>query len=252
MPDVTREEATEIFRRGFGRELLREAMRVSTAIYWGEPVAGSTPRIRNSGTVVFIDGGEGPFAVSAHHVIEGYRQDVARDPGLVCYVSGTAYNPLQHIIAEDPSRDLVTLSISEAQLRAFDRGVHRNPGAWPPAPPHQGKGVFFGGFRGLDREQIDDRLGFGFSGGVGTATTVAGDRITVQFQREHWVCTDIMPGPPPNAPWGGASGGPVFALVQDGVMSWRLAGIISEFSDSFEILIAYGLNHLLTDGRLRP
>jgi len=251
MPEISREEATEIFRRGFGRALIQEALRVSSAIYWGVPVPGRAPRVRNSGTVVFVDAGQGIFAITARHVIEGYRQNKLADHALVCYIAGSRYDPIEHIIAEDVAHDLVSLSITRAELDGFGRGFHTIPGAWPPTPPQQGRGVFFGGFRGQDREEELDRLGFGFSGGVGTATAVTADRVTIQFERQHWVCTDLMPGPVPNGPWGGASGGPVFALVQNRVMSWRLAGIISEFSESFEILIAHGLLSLLPDGRLR-
>ena len=248
---MTREEAAQILRSGFGKALLQEAMRVSTAIYWGTPVRGQTPRIRNSGTVVVLDAGQRPFAVSAHHVLEGYRQDLAQDPGLVCYVSNEIYEPLRHIIAEDPRHDLVSLSLSESVFQAVRDKVHVHPlASWPPTPPQQGKGVFFGGYRGQDREQHADRLVLGFMGGVGIATAVTEDRVTIQFEREEWVHSETLQEPAPNAPWGGASGGPVFALVQNGAMSWQLAGIISEFSTEYEILIAHSLRHFRPDGRL--
>ncbi len=226
-------------------------MRVSTAIYWGTPVRGQTPRIRNSGTLVFLDAGSRPFAVSAHHVIEGYRRDLVEEPELVCYVSNEVYDPLRHIIAEDPEHDLVSLSLSESVFQVVAEKIHVHPReSWPPTPPQQGRGVFFGGYRGQDREQIADRLGLGFMGGLGTATAVTEDRVTIQFEREHWVHTETLPEPAQNAPWGGASGGPVFRLVQNGIMSWDLAGIISEFSAGFEILIAHSLRFLGPDGRL--
>lgn len=250
MPDMTREEAAKILRSGFGKALLQEAMRVSTAIYWGEAVRGQTPRIRNSGTLVFLDAGQGPFAVSAHHVIEVYRQALAQEPGLVCYVSNEVYDPLAHIIAADPRHDLVTLSLTESVIRVAEKKIHVHPREWPPRPPQQGRGVFFGGYRGQDREQLADRLGLGFMGGVGTATAVTEDRVTIQFEREEWVHSVTLQEPAPNSPWGGASGGPVFALVQNGIMSWQLAGIISEFSADFEILIAHSLRHFRPDGHL--
>ena len=46
---------------------------------------------------------------------------------------------------------------------------------------------------------------------------------------ETWEVTDPERTPPADYDWGGLSGGPLFAVVQSAIVSWRLCGIVTQF-----------------------
>jgi len=87
--------------------------------------------------------------------------------------------------------------------------------------------------------------------GVTVATSVTDDYVASQFDRADMV--DIFgTGLPPERQWlGGLSGAPLWTLVETKIFSWRLAGVIYEYSTEFEILYARRSDRLKPDGRLR-
>jgi len=76
------------------------------------------------------------------------------------------------------------------------------------------------------------------------------DHISVQFCREDWVPTAGLTQPAVGEPWGGVSGSPLFAVVENSVISWRLAGVVTEFGSNFEILYASSLWRVRPDGSI--
>jgi hypothetical protein len=56
--------------------------------------------------------------------------------------------------------------------------------------------------------------------------------------------------PPENAWIGGMSGAALWTLVESPIVKWRLAGIISEFNQSFELLYAVRADPIRPDGTL--
>lgn len=142
------------------------------------------------------------------------------------------------------------MRIDDVTLRKIGRFPHASPRAWPPKPPESGQGVFFGGYTGRHRIERPGIIQWGFAGGLDVAATVHQDHVSVQFNREDWVLTAELPPPAVGEPWGGVSGAPLFAVVQNGVVSWRLAGVVTEFESTFEILYASSFSRVGSDGSI--
>ena len=70
--DVTKEEAIELCRGPFGKVMRELAASYVAPVFWEERNKEGGIRLRNS-TMFFMDVGEGPFAVTARHVYQGYR-----------------------------------------------------------------------------------------------------------------------------------------------------------------------------------
>ena len=56
--------------------------------------------------------------------------------------------------------------------------------------------------------------------------------------------------PPEGQALGGLSGTPLWSLVQNEVFSWRLAGVIYQFQEKFEILYARRPDCIAEDGKI--
>lgn len=245
----SREEAIRLLEGGYGEVILKSAASYTAPIFWGDPGAGS---ILGSGSIFFIECGGPVFAVTCDHVVGGWLDDKVKHPNIICQVLDLIIEPESRIIDRDPELDLATLSFSAEEVAGIDKWVYtRTPDQWPPAPPEKGKGVFFAGFPGQFREQIDpDFWEFGIYTGLGVATRVYDDQIIYQFEREHLV--DILgKGIPPENQWlGGLSGAPLWTVTSFG---WRLGGVIYEWSQDYELLYARRPEALRCDGTLvRP
>lgn len=73
----------------------------------------------------------------------------------------------------------------------------------------------------------------------------------MHFEREHWVHRPDRPEPPQGAEWGGVSGGPLFALFETHVVYYQLVGVISEYSNTLEMLVATPARFISSDGSIR-
>src|SRR6266481_8528671 len=247
---VSKEEGVRVIRAGFGRVLLDVTFQCSAPIYWFRFTAGHRGPVLNNGTIFFVDAGAGPFAVTARHVLEGFRSAVTANGTTLCEIGGEAFDPSENRIDEDSSADIATFRIEPTILARLKRVPHQNPRAWPPKPPEEGKGIFFGGYPGRHRVERPGVIQWGFAGGLEVAATVRADRLSIQFSREDWVPQQSLQPPQVGEPWGGVSGGPVFAVVQNSVVSWRLAGVATEFNSTFEILFASPLSRVQPDGTI--
>jgi hypothetical protein len=247
---ISKEERIQAIRAGFAEVLLDVAFDCSAPLYWFSTSNNQRGPIASNGTVFFVDAGVGPFAITAQHVLQGYREAVLGDPSTHCEIGGIEFDVLGNLIAENREADIVTLRIDDETLTKIGRVPHVNPRMWPPKPPEIDKGVFFGGYPGRHRVERPGIIQWGFAGGLDVAAAVHKDHISVQFSREDWVPTAGLAPPAVGEPWGGVSGSPLFAVVQNGVVSWRLAGVVTEFGSTFEILYASSLSRVRPDGSI--
>jgi hypothetical protein len=247
---ISKEEGARIIRAGFAHVLLDVSFDCSAPIYWFRMTGEQRGPVLNNGTIFFVDAGAGPFGVTARHVLEGYRNAIRAEPRTPCEIGGVPFDLPGSLIAEDLNADIVTLRIDEETLSKIGRAPHVNPRAWPPAPPQIGKGVFFGGYPGRHRIEGRGIIQWGFAGGLDVATSVHENHISLRFVREDWVSAEGLEPPAIGEPWGGVSGAPLFAVVQNGVISWRLAGVVTEFGSTFEMVYASSLSRVRSDGSI--
>lgn len=250
---TTKNEAVALLKGPYGREIANVATSYTSVIFWGtlNPHSGDT-QIGN-GSVFFLDCGEGVFAVTADHVYQAYLERKELEPNLICQIGNVPFAPETRLIDQDPILDVATFRIDEREIVADGKVVHRpGPSTWPPKPPEIGKGVFFAGFPRVHRSQNGPRtFEWGSYIGVTTATSVTDQYIACQFDRQEMV--DMFgTGLPPEKQWlGGLSGAPLWTLVQTDIFSWRLGGVIYQYSSEFEILYARRSGCIARDGHLR-
>ena len=93
-------------------------------IYWVIQEEGARVRARN-GTAFFVDAGEGPFGVTASHVLEGWREDSRTNRIRSLQLSDLAFEleGRHRIIAEHPGMDLATFHITAEEVRSLGKTV---------------------------------------------------------------------------------------------------------------------------------
>lgn len=243
-------QAIEQIQAGFADPLFEIALLCSAPIYWFEVRGGRPLPPLNSGTVTFVDAGAGPFAITADHVYRGYLDDRASLAGVNCQISSELFDPEDRLISRSTDADLATFCLDSGEIASMSKLAHGAPLPWPPTPPPEGSGIFLGGYPGHERSVMGDAIEWGFARGLEVATAPREDRLSIVFNRENWVCQDRQPTPEVGYRWGGVSGGPVFELIQKPLISWRLCAIVTEFSQSFEILFASALARVRADGSI--
>ena len=266
LPPIRDEQhARAIMAGGLGRAELEFATSITAPLYWIIREAPDRYRVRN-GSAFFLDAGEGVFAVTAQHVIEGLRRDSAA--GNVVAVQLGLDLPLdlagRHvIIAEHSGIDIATFRITEGEIAAL--GKTKLTGwqtAWPPGPPQQDRGVYYCGFPGIGTIWLSPReISFGAAPGGGIASSISEKDVSSMIEREHLIAVLGDGIPPENFDFGGMSGGPMLMVIETKVFrSWSLAGVIYEGPNpatdeaqaiaDLEIIRARRAHFILPDGRL--
>jgi hypothetical protein len=144
--------ATRLIEAGLYDVFFDVALKNAAPIYWyrcDDHSAGGRPRINYAATAFFVDTGVARFGVTAKHVLQKAIKAGA-DPAIVCMLGNAAFDPRERMIAESDA-DVATFFVDAKEFTTFGWVPHQPPGAWPPRPPAEGKGVFFGGFRGGER-----------------------------------------------------------------------------------------------------
>lgn len=173
---------------------------------------------------------------------------------MICQIWDLPFNPEARLIARDLNLDIATFRITEAEVDTINKQIHR-ASQWPPSPPELSKGVFLIGYPGHEKRRSEDSIGWGIYPLLLTATSVHDDKIVCQLNREEWV--NIFDGSefsdfPPKQSLAGLSGAPLWTLVENPILSWRLAGIVSEFNENFELLDVRRPNRINPDGTFLP
>jgi hypothetical protein len=253
IPDK-KEEGTRLILSGYSDQLIQMANNCSTWVFWHHPADASRNIIVNNGSVFFLDAGKGPFGVTASHVIQGLQDAKQKYQKLGIQIGNISFDPSERVIDNDPFYDVATFRIDERTIASLGKRPHVDPRHWPPPPPQENKGVFFGGYRGPDDKFIstDKPIPYDFWHGFGPITGVFNKQLTMRFQRDDWVHRSGHPNPPIGAEWGGVSGGPMFALFETEVVYFRLCGVTKEYSATAELMVFAPIGRIRMDGRLSP
>jgi hypothetical protein len=248
------DEGRRLIAAGYSDQFAQMANDCSTWLFWHHPVGGSEHQILNCGSVFFLDAGGGPFGVTASHVIQALREAKHDHQDLVVQMGSVTFDPSDLLLGDDPTRDLATFRIDERAVAPLRKKPHIDPGRWPPPRPREGRGVFFGGYRGPEGKlfSLTERVPWDFWHGFGPVTGVFDDQLTMRFERADWVSRPGQQVPPLGAEWGGTSGGPMFALFETEIVYFRLGGVIKQYSAGVELMVFAPIDRIRRDGTLAP
>jgi hypothetical protein len=267
LPDLTIEQARELAAGAFGKTILRTAGSYTVPICWPRSLDGEGVHLAN-GTAFFVKTPTFLFGVTAAHVVRAFLEDKERDPRILCGLLDTdiQIDLERDLIGLGKKVDIATFRVTEENIVRLNRQIDelnrqgvsmekKQPlTAWPPRTPQVGKGVLYAGFPGSVRNRLGPcEFSFGLCPGAGVADHVDDHQIVTAIKREELVDTLGNGLPPEDFDFGGMSGGPVLAVIETGVYSWNLAGVIRKGSRlGGGMLIAAHATCLQDDGTLQP
>lgn len=247
---MTKDEAIALLEGQFGTEVLTAITNYVAPLYLMQPQNKGYTVVKN-GTTFFLQTPQKTIGVTADHVFQDFIDAQASNNNLICAIYDLIIDDLENrLIDRSKGLDIATFRISPQEVRNIKKYCISY---WPPVIPEIGKGIMFTGFPGEDRKQLASRkIEFGTYSALGTATSVRDTTITCQFNRRNW--TEIRPFalPEENFDLGGLSGAPMLTVLdKGGVMAMALGGVIFEFSQEFEIVMASRADVILPDGMLK-
>lgn len=259
------EEGRALIHGGLGKYELELVISFCAPLAWNVRSQNGDIHSRN-GTAFFLDAGEGVFAVTACHVIEGWRKSREIEDAGPLRVAGNGYSVQldweASIIDANSDIDIATFRIKPEEVKALGKNVLTGfQKQWPPEPPVEQCGIYYCGYPGVGTRHPSEReVIFGASSHHGIASSVSEKDVSTLIEREHLMPLLGHGIPPENFDFGGISGGAVLMVMQDQLRSWALAGMIyqgpntSENPDEaiagLEIIKARRAHFLLPNGRL--
>jgi hypothetical protein len=259
-------EAVAVILGGLGRAEIEFVASATAPLFW--VLRNDCGDDMKSGSIFFVNAGEGVFGITAAHVVE----ECLSDSRLATFVqsmvgsfrgSSLAIHLGDRIIDANHDIDIATLRFSSEEVRQIGRTIVTGyQKTWPPPLPQVERGVTYCGFPGSGRRMLARReISFGCVAAGGVATSVNDISISVQIEREHLFPVLGEGLPPENYDFGGISGGPVLAIVQTPTLrSWMPAGVIiqgpnpandpTQSIQGFELIKARPIQYVLPNGTL--
>jgi hypothetical protein len=262
----TADEAKAIMSGGLGDYELERVAGYCAPLYWA--VRGSSRSVSShNGTAFFLNAGEGLFAVTACHVIDGWMASRASEDAGPLRLGGDGQSVAVDFdrdgIAMDREIDIATFRISESDVKALGKEVLTgNQKSWPPVPPEERRGIYYAGYPGIGTRHPSPREAvFGIVRGSGIAHSVSERDVCTQLEREYLTPARVGEGvPPENFDFRGMSGGLMLTVIQNGLRSWSLSGVIYQGPNTsgaegqaiagLEVIRARRAHFILADGRL--
>ena len=264
-PLKTEQEARTVIARGLGRAELEFVTSLTAPLWWLVRDVDKKLRVRN-GSAFFLDAGEGPFGVTANHVIEGWEED--RNRGIAGALQMGLDLPIDlsgenAIIASDVPLDIATFQISAAHIVSIEKVVLTGfQSTWLPSPPEVDKGVYFSGFPSVGTNWLSrSEISFGTATGAGVASSISNTDVSSLIERKNLIAVLGDGIPPEDYDFRGMSGGPMLAVIETGsIQSWSLAGVVYEGPNpsadeaqaiaGLEIIMARRSHFILPNGQL--
>jgi len=223
-------------RTGYLKALRGQARAVCAPLWWHGHDAAGNYRILHNGTVTFVDTGVKLLAVTADHVLAKYFADKAQDPHIVCQLGSTTVDLETRLVDRDQSLDIATIEVSEVLVGASGVSFHA-PAVWPTPPLSEREVILCAGYPGHLREEHQSTADLPFQWFVGRATTVSNQNISLHLDLDN-LHIPLSATAHLNRVPGGMSGGPVFRLVPGPIEHLEQVGVIYEYHESFELMLA--------------
>lgn len=240
---MTPAEARALLAGPFGLELMRFPLRFTKPAFFGIWPHHGEPLAVNNGSASLIRRGEEHFAITCHHVLDGFRQTRAESQRAFFQIGNCRLDPLVQLAEERERPDVAVIRLSTVQAAEITRDANGIGEAFlmiedarPELVPER-TGIAFGGFPGdLRLQPRVAELNFGsYSCGATPVTASGEDYLVCQFDRAEWVLRGYEPEP---ATIGGISGCPVLRIHESeaGIISHQFAGIVYEYSQALDLL----------------
>lgn len=218
-------------------ELLKTAANYSIPIFWGVQNNGELV-VENNGTAFILNTGKRTFVVTAAHVYESYVKALKSGNCSKSQLSNLAFDLSERLIScvGSSAIDIATFEITAPEILNLDKSVlYGSNSAWPPLSCFEGQAIVVAGFPGLERVHVDNKsYSFGVHCINTPASSVSERHFGCGLDRKYWVDLFGKGFPERNYDFGGLSGAPALALEEssEGIISWRLAGVVYEASAS--------------------
>jgi hypothetical protein len=258
------EEGRALIHGGLGEYELELVISFCAPLAWTECAQNGNIRTRN-GTALFLDAGEGTFAVTAYHVIEGWRQSTELQNAGPLRIAGNGHSIFLDwdacVIDAHPGIDIATFKIDRADVIALGKNVLTGfQKQWPPDPPIERCGIYYCGYPGVGTRHLPHEVVFGAVAGYGEASSVNELDVSTLVERERLIPLIGRNVHPENFDFRGISGGVILMIAQTQLRSWALAGVIyqgpnasgnpDEAITGLEIIKARRAHFIFPNGRL--
>ncbi len=228
LPELTPERARALAVGDYGKETLLNVGRYVVPLCWLVPSDDEGVRL-TGGTAFFVETPKALFAVTAAHVVREFveQKEAAFGALWAALLDPNTLIDLPHdLIAIGKKADIATFRVTEQAIAKLGRQPMTG---WPPKLPQVGKGVVYAGFPGTVRKRTAPReFNFGLVSGGTVVNSVSETRLITRLDRDDLVDPLGHGLPPEDFDFRGMSGGPVLATIETNVVSWFLAGVISE------------------------
>jgi hypothetical protein len=242
--------ARELVAGPYGEESKRFASACCVPLLWS-PAGNSDLHALRNGTVTLARTATRLLGITAAHVLRGYENDVEENALDVQIANAMLEDLPQRVIAVSDDLDLATIDLDGGLFERLGWEVFPLS-VWPPKPPDPDRGIMLCGFPArLIQSPAPGQFAFGPFSALGIASAVGLDQATWRISRDHLVnAPNTMPA---GFDLGGISGGPMLAVRENpnGLVVFRLAGIISESQSELEYVVAKRADFIQDDGRIR-
>jgi len=225
-----------------GKEFLAVMRKTTSVLFWANEALGIKP---SGGSAFFVNTGKALFGVTATHVYEAFEEQAKQNCHLISQVDNLVINLRARLISKGSECDIATFEISPSELA----GLEKLPAPWPPFVPPVNKAVLIAGFPAIGTRLNDAGATFGLYYACTSINSRNERDISMVREPDDEVMDVAGKGLPPRfLELGGMSGGPALAVLDSGIVSWALAGVIYECSTNFEIIKAARADLIGEDG----
>jgi hypothetical protein len=217
--------------------------------WWHDQYARPPFAVKANGTMTFIDTGAAKLGVTAHHVLAEWRA-ASSDRRLVCQVGAISFHePIMHLIDESEAADLAVFDVSDVFLDGTRATWHR-PATWPPSPEvQQGDIVVITGYPGVGRIELGNETSFLTPWFLTRAHQASDSHLAFGLDLAGAHAPGGV-GLPSGTDLGGLSGGPVFRVREEPLVTLELVGICYQGSCGIDVMRARRASAIAADGRI--